>query len=101
MLLGLAGIFLTFQGILIQSVDGCMFFFVERRHSITEMAHMSFTICIFIFVIPSSTFVLSYGFKVIQPQVQDVNRDQTASISCENDAKRFTLQDVRLYSISQ
>uniref|UniRef100_A0A096MBU7 Immunoglobulin V-set domain-containing protein n=1 Tax=Poecilia formosa TaxID=48698 RepID=A0A096MBU7_POEFO len=46
-------------------------------------------------------FVFSYDFKVIQPKVQHVNPDQTASISCEHDSRGSKLMDVRLYRISQ
>ncbi|XP_054915988.1 uncharacterized protein LOC129379304 [Poeciliopsis prolifica] len=44
---------------------------------------------------------LLYDFHVIQPEVQHVNPDQTASISCEHDSYGSKLQDVRLYRISQ
>ncbi|XP_032424619.1 uncharacterized protein LOC116723660 [Xiphophorus hellerii] len=44
---------------------------------------------------------LLYDFKVIQPEFQLVNPDQTSSISCEHDSYESKLQDVRLYRISQ
>ncbi|PWA19407.1 hypothetical protein CCH79_00017165, partial [Gambusia affinis] len=39
--------------------------------------------------------------KVIQPEVQHVNQDQTASISCEYDPHGSKFKDVRLYRIPQ
>ncbi|XP_038157356.1 uncharacterized protein LOC119794080 isoform X2 [Cyprinodon tularosa] len=44
---------------------------------------------------------LLYNFNVNQPQFQDVNPDQTASISCQHDAEESTVQEVGLYRISQ
>ncbi|XP_027880127.1 uncharacterized protein LOC114148841 [Xiphophorus couchianus] len=44
---------------------------------------------------------LLYDFKVIQPEFQHVNPDQTSSISCEHDSYESKLHDVRLYRISQ
>ncbi|MED6243149.1 hypothetical protein ATANTOWER_015692 [Ataeniobius toweri] len=43
---------------------------------------------------------LKPDFTVIQRQLQDVNKNQTASISCEHDAEGFPIQDVQLYRIT-
>ncbi|MED6275871.1 hypothetical protein CHARACLAT_030999 [Characodon lateralis] len=44
---------------------------------------------------------LKPDFTVIQHQFQDVNKNQTASISCEHDAEGFPIKDVQLYKIPQ
>ncbi|XP_014879955.1 uncharacterized protein LOC106941428 [Poecilia latipinna] len=65
------------------------------------MSRLNLNIFIFNLFFLTPVFVFSYDFKVIQPKVQHVNPDQTASISCEHDSRGSKLMDVRLYRISQ
>ncbi|XP_008436469.1 uncharacterized protein LOC103482222 [Poecilia reticulata] len=65
------------------------------------MSRLNLNIFIFNLFFLSPVFVFSYDFKVIQPEGQLVNPDQTASISCEHDSYGSKFLDVRLYRISQ
>ncbi|XP_040912323.1 uncharacterized protein LOC121193954 isoform X2 [Toxotes jaculatrix] len=48
----------------------------------------------------SFIFHTSYGFEVIQPELQTMNQDGSAFISCEHTANVSSVEDVRLYTIS-
>ncbi|XP_047455932.1 uncharacterized protein LOC125017132 [Mugil cephalus] len=60
------------------------------------MSPLSFNI----FIVFSLIFHQSHAFRVIQPQVQTVNPDKSATISCEHTASSSTVKDIRLNSIS-
>ncbi|XP_043986968.1 uncharacterized protein LOC122839462 isoform X2 [Gambusia affinis] len=65
------------------------------------MSCLNLNIFIFNVFFLGPEFVFSFDLKVIQPEVQHVNQDQTASISCEYDPHGSKFKDVRLYRIPQ
>ncbi|KAM7406961.1 hypothetical protein PAMA_002932 [Pampus argenteus] len=61
----------------------------------------SFNILIIFTIYLGFILFLSHGFEVIQPQNRTINPDKSALVSCEHTAQVSSVEDVRLYSISQ